>query len=63
MLQTRNEHGLTDEQVRALHAQVCISVLSRFANDMEVDASETKSLSRLFDCLSKAGWAPGERVP
>jgi NAD-dependent DNA ligase len=60
-LETLRQRGnLTAEQVRAVHAQVCLSVLARFADGMELDARETKTLQRLWQCLSTAGWAPGE---
>ena len=56
----RFEFGLSDEQVRAVHAKVYMSVLAEYAEDWVITAEEKESLRRLHECLRKAGWAPGD---
>lgn len=59
LVETKIEFGLTNEQVRALHANVFVSVLSRYADDMRMTNREVSALRRLHECLATAGWAPG----
>lgn len=51
---------LSDEQVRVLHARAFLSVLTRYSDDKWLDDKERDTLRRLYACLSKLGWAPGE---
>ncbi len=52
--------GLHDEQVRVLHARVLTSVISQFTDDAWLDDKESRKLRRVYQCLSRLGWAPGE---
>jgi len=56
----RFEFGLSEEQVRAVHTKVYMSVLAEYADDWIITAEERESLRRLHECLRKAGWAPGD---
>ncbi len=56
----KQQYGLTDEQVQAIHAKAFINVLSQFVGDSHLDAKERKTVGRLHRCLSLLGWAPGE---
>ena len=51
---------LSDQQVRVLHAPAFLSVLTRYSDDKWLDDKERNTLRRLYACLSKLGWAPGE---
>ncbi len=52
--------GVSEEQIRALHARAFANVISQFVDDQRLDDRECKKLRRLFACLSQLGWAPGE---
>ena len=52
--------GLSDEQVRAVHTKVYMSVLAQYADDWIITAEEREALRRFHECLRKAGWAPGD---
>ena len=56
----KQELGLSDEQIRAIHAKAFIGVLSQFASDNCLDDKERRIINRLHRCLSSLGWAPGE---
>lgn len=51
---------LSDEQVRVLHARAFASAISEFVTDQWLDQEESDKLRRLYLCLSRLGWAPGE---
>jgi DNA polymerase-3 subunit epsilon len=52
--------GLSEEEVRMLHARAFASVISQFTADKRIDSSEERRLRRLYECLGRLGWAPGE---
>lgn len=56
----QKELHLSPEQVRVLHARIFISVLSQFVDDQWLDDQERQTLRRLYRCLAKLGWAPGQ---
>lgn len=58
--QEREELGLPEEVVRAIHARIFGAMLERFAEENRIDATEKDYLRRLHLCLSTLGWAPGE---
>jgi DNA polymerase III subunit epsilon len=60
LAQKRRSLRIPQEQVRVLHARLFASVLNRFAEDKWLDEHECETLARLYRCLSKLGWAPGE---
>jgi DNA polymerase-3 subunit epsilon len=60
ILDIRRKTQLPKDKIRALHAQVFASVISQFISDKTLDDKEVFKLRRLFQCLSKLGWAPGE---
>jgi DNA polymerase-3 subunit epsilon len=52
--------SLPKETVRALHAKVFSSVITRFCVDDRLDGRKVRKLRRLRKCLSQLGWAPGD---
>jgi len=56
----KEELGLVEEQIRAMHTRAFIGVLSRFVDDFYLDEKECQTVGRLHRCLSLLGWAPGE---
>lgn len=56
----RERGGLSAEQIRVLHARAFASVMSQFTADQWLDDREAGKLRKLYRCLSKLGWAPGE---
>lgn len=52
--------GLQPEQIRVLHARVFTSVVAQFTADQWLDDQEARRLRKLYVCLAKLGWAPGE---
>lgn len=52
--------GLTPEQIRSIHARAFASVIAQFTEDKRLDDREARKLQRLYHCLSRLGWAPGE---
>lgn len=60
VLQERKRLGLKDEHVRVIHAKALASVIAQFAEDKWVDDAEVRKLNRLYRCLAKLGWAPGQ---
>ena len=52
--------GVTQEEIRMLHARAFASVISTFAADKRIDSGEQAKLRRLYECLAKLGWAPGQ---
>ncbi len=58
----RHRLGLTVEQIRWVHAKAFASVITQSAQDRSVDDRNTRRLERVYDCLSKLGWAPGEGI-
>ncbi len=61
----RNERlrlGLTVEQIRWAHAKAFAIVTAQSTQDRSVDDREARRLERVYDCLSKLGWAPGEGI-
>lgn len=60
LAEVRRRLSLPDEQVRVLHARAFMSILSQFTHDERLDDKECRTLKRVLDCLSRAGWAPGE---
>ena len=60
VLQERQRLGLSLGQVRSIHAKAFASVIAKFSDDGYLDNLEMLKLQRLYQCLSKLGWAPGE---
>ncbi len=60
ILDIRRKIQLPKEKIRALHAKAFAAVISRFISDKTLEDKEVLQLRRLFKCLSKLGWAPGE---
>ena len=56
----KQELGLATEEVRSLHARVFADVISQSVEDRVLDDNESQTLRRLYQCLSKLGWAPGQ---
>ncbi len=54
--------GLTVEHVRWVHAKAFASVISQLGEDRSVDDRTTRRLEKLYDSMSKLGWAPGEGI-
>jgi DNA polymerase III subunit epsilon len=52
--------GLSDEEIRMLHARAFASAVSSFTADQRINSSEQERLRRLYACLAKLGWAPGQ---
>lgn len=59
-IRERTQLGLTEDEIRTLHARVYSGVITRYTADQRLDQRETQNLRRLTQCLSKLGWAPGE---
>jgi DNA polymerase-3 subunit epsilon len=60
IIEIRKKLQLPKEKLRALHAKVFAAATCQFIADKSVDDKEVLKLKRLFQCLSKLGWAPGE---
>ncbi|MGC8886311.1 MAG: 3'-5' exonuclease [Verrucomicrobiia bacterium] len=54
------ELGLTEQEVKSLHAFIFSSVLSDFIKDGVIDESEEQTLHLLSECFRKLGWFPGQ---
>lgn len=51
---------LTVEEVRGIHARAFANLLTQCVEDRVINTDEKKQLHRLYQCLSKLGWAPGQ---
>lgn len=60
ILNEKKRLRLKDEQIRVVHAKVFASVIAQFMDDKWLDDSEVKKLRRLYRCLDRIGWAPGQ---
>lgn len=60
VLKEKKRLGLKDEQIRAIHAKAFASVITQFTEDKWVDDREASKLNRLYRCLARLGWAPGQ---
>jgi len=60
VLDIRRKIKLPKEKIRMLHAKVFSAGIAQFIDDKSLDDKEVLKLRRLFKCLSKLGWAPGE---
>ncbi len=60
IMRVRSEFGLTDDEVRAMHARIFLNYLSRSIDDKILDAKEMETISRLYSALQHLGWAPGQ---
>jgi DNA polymerase-3 subunit epsilon len=58
--QKKEQYGITDPEIKALHAKAFMSILSEFSSDCIIDGQEEEVLKRLYNCLRQLGWAPGE---
>lgn len=56
----RESLSMSREQIRSVHARVFAAVIAQFAEDHWLDDKEARKLRRLYDCLSRLGWAPGQ---
>lgn len=56
----KESSGLTDDEMRMLHARAFASVISQFVADKRIDEAEQRRLRRLHECLASLGWAPGQ---
>ncbi|MBI3090867.1 MAG: 3'-5' exonuclease [Candidatus Tectomicrobia bacterium] len=60
LVEKKKHLGLTQEEVRSLHARAFADVISTCIDDKALDADECELLRRLYGCLKRLGWAPGE---
>jgi DNA polymerase III subunit epsilon len=60
IIEIRSRLQIPKEQIRMLHARAFASVICQSIDDKWLDDKEAQKLQRLFVCLSKLGWAPGE---
>ncbi len=51
---------LRNEQIRFVHAETFSNAIAQYTNDKWLDENEVRKLRRLYACLSKIGWAPGQ---
>lgn len=56
----QEELGLTTEEIRALHARAFSTVISQCIDDKVLDDRECITLRRLYRCLERLGYAPGQ---
>lgn len=56
----KDEHGLSEERVRTLHARAFSNAIRSMAEDQVLDAQEQENLRRLREGLRRIGWAPGD---
>ena len=56
----KDRSGISPEEVRVLHARAFTSVISQFAADKLINDREQGRLRRLYECLTRLGWAPGQ---
>jgi hypothetical protein len=56
----KHELNLMPEEVRGLHARSFADLISQCVEDKVLDDHECSKLRRLYQCLSKLGWAPGQ---
>ncbi len=52
--------NLPKETMRVLHARVLSGVIAQFVDDNRFTDQEVIKLRKLYKCLSRLGWAPGE---
>ena len=43
-----------------MHAKTFVRIIVQFTRDQQIDDRESARLKRLYDCLTKLGWAPGQ---
>lgn len=55
----RHELRIEEQEMRAIHARVLASMITRYAEDRRIDEHERAHLRRLHECLDALGWAPG----
>ena len=56
----RSEFKLTPEEIRGLHARAFSDLLALTIQDRVINSTEQNQIKRLYQCLSKLGWAPGQ---
>jgi DNA polymerase III subunit epsilon len=56
----RQRSNLKEEQIRSMHAKAFASIIVQFTRDQLIDDRESARLKRLYGCLAKLGWAPGQ---
>jgi len=56
----QEEWGLSAEEIRALHARAFATVISQCIDDKLLDEGECTTLRRLYRCLQRLGYAPGQ---
>lgn len=54
--------GLTEHEVRSLHARAFAGLLGDLTDDYLIDDREAEKIAGLADALRALGWAPGDRV-
>lgn len=57
--QKKQELGLSDAEVMSLHGFVFGNVLLEYTKNNIIDERERATLTELYKCLEKLGWAPG----
>lgn len=58
----RHALGLTDSQVRWLHARAFSGLLAQVSDDHAIDDSEVGKIAALADGLRTLGWSPGDPI-
>ncbi len=56
----RNQLKLTQEEIKGMHARVFADLLLLTIEDRIISADEQNQIQRLYRCLAKLGWAPGQ---
>jgi DNA polymerase III epsilon subunit-like protein len=58
----REQLEIPQEEVRTLHARAFASIVIQFSADRRLDDKECSKLQRLYQCLDRLGYAPGQPV-
>lgn len=56
----RRKLGLSEEQIRYLHALAFAAAIAQFINDQHLDDGEVRKLRKLRAALSAIGWCPSD---
>lgn len=56
----RQDLRLAEPEMRAMHGKAFADLLSQTIEDRVLDVAESEQLRRLYACLSRLGWAPGQ---
>jgi len=60
LIEKRQALGLSDGEVRSVHARAFAGILANVTDDQRIDRTEVERVAAMADALRQLGWAPGD---